>query len=93
MADVGVEATTAIVQSLTRRVARKELRDVLEGYSDKLAVFGVNPHAYIEAALMACVKNADLFKCTPASVALSLRQAAQTGLEIGRTAHLVPFST
>lgn len=79
--------TTAV----TKANPRKELRDVLEGYSDKLAVFGVNPHAYIEAALMACVKNADLFKCTPASVALSLRQAAQTGLEIGRTAHLVPY--
>lgn len=79
--------TTAV----TKANPRKELRDVLEGYSEKLAVFGVNPHAYIEAALMACVKNADLFKCTPASVALSLRQAAQTGLEIGRTAHLVPY--
>jgi recombination protein RecT len=67
------------------------LRVVLERYADKLTVFGVRADAYIEAALMAAVKTPELLKCTPESVALALRQCAQTGLEIGRTAHLVPF--
>lgn len=67
------------------------MRGTLEKLAPRLAVFGVRPEAYIEAALMAAVKTPQLFNCTPESVALSLRQCAQTGLEIGRTAHLVPF--
>lgn len=70
---------------------KKELREVLISHAPNLAAFGVNPDAYIQAALMACVKTPDLLRCTPESVALSLRQCAQTGLEIGRTAHLMPF--
>lgn len=72
---------------------RKDLQKVLQGYSSKLAVFGVSADAYIEAALMACVRTPDLLRCTPESIALALRQCAQAGLEIGRTAHLVPFGT
>lgn len=70
---------------------RQAYRATLEKYSNKLAVFGVRPEAYIEAALMAAVRLPDLFRCTPESVALALRQCAQVGLEIGRTAHLVPY--
>ena len=72
---------------------RAELRTTLTRYADKLAVFGVNPDAYIEAALMAVVKVPDLLKCSPESIALALRQCAQTGLEIGRTAHLLPYGS
>jgi phage RecT family recombinase len=78
-------------KAVARVDARQAYRATLEKYSDKLAVFGVRPEAYIEAALMAAVKLPDLFKCTPESVALALRQCAQVGLEIGRTAHLVPY--
>lgn len=78
-------------KAVARVDARQAYRATLEKYSDKLAVFGVRPEAYIEAALMAAVKLPDLFKCSAESVALALRQCAQTGLEIGRTAHLVPF--
>ena len=78
-------------KAVARVDARQAYRATLEKYSDKLAVFGVRPEAYIEAALMAAVKLPELFKCTPESVALALRQCAQVGLEIGRTAHLVPF--
>lgn len=74
-------------------VVRQQMQTTLNKYSEKLAVFGVDPKRYIEAALMACVKTPELFKCTPESVALALRQAAQSGLEIGRTAHLLPYGT
>jgi recombination protein RecT len=36
-------------------------------------------------------KNKDLLDCSPASVALALAVVAQWGLDIGLTAHLVPF--
>lgn len=78
-------------KAVARVDARQAYRATLEKYSDKLAVFGVRPEAYIEAALMAAVRLPELFKCTPESVALALRQCAQVGLEIGRTAHLVPY--
>jgi phage RecT family recombinase len=81
-----VSESTAVTKS-----SRKDLQSTLERYAPKLAVFGVRPEAYIEAALMAAVKTPELLKCTPESVALALRQCAQTGLEIGRTAHLMPF--
>ncbi len=67
------------------------LRQLMTAHADKLAAFGVDPAQYIEAAMMATAKNPDLLQCTPASIMLSLRQVAQTGLQIGRTAHLVPF--
>lgn len=77
--------------AVVRAEQRQAYRATLEKYSDKLAVFGVRPEAYIEAALMAAVRLPDLFRCTPESVALALRQCAQVGLDIGRTAHLVPY--
>jgi recombination protein RecT len=72
-------------------VATVQFRPMLTTHADKLAAFGVSPEAYIEAAMMATVKNPALLKCTPDSVMLALRQCAQTGLDIGRTAHLVPY--
>jgi recombination protein RecT len=62
-------------------------------HADKLEAFGVRPEAFIEAAMMATVKNPKLLACTTESILLALRQAAQTGLDVGRTAHLVPYST
>jgi recombination protein RecT len=75
------------------KAPRQHLATTLQKYAEKIAVFGVDPARYIEAALMACVKTPELFKCTPESVALALRQAAQSGLEIGRTAHLLPYGS
>lgn len=67
------------------------LRTQLERYTERLAVWGVEPGQYINAALIAATKVPALYECSPASIALALQQAAQTGLDIGRTAHLVPF--
>ena len=39
----------------TALAPRKELQVTLQRYADKIAVFGVDPARYIEAALMACV--------------------------------------
>lgn len=80
--------STGVVRSPAKNVS---LREALGRHSEKIAVFGVRPEAYIEAALMAAVKVPELLKCSPESIVLALRQCAQTGLEIGRTAHLVPF--
>jgi phage RecT family recombinase len=67
------------------------LRAQLMRHADKLEAFGVRPEAFIEAAMMATVKVPDLLKCSTESILLALRQAAQTGLDVGRTCHLVPF--
>lgn len=77
----------------TQERAQPSLRQLMNHHADKIAAFGVDPVQYIEAAMMATVKNPDLLNCTPESVMLSLRQVAQTGLIIGHTAHLVPFKT
>lgn len=69
------------------------LRQQLMRHADKLQAFGVRPEAFIEAAMMATVKTPDLLKCSTESILLALRQAAQTGLDVGRTCHLVPFGT
>ena len=69
------------------------LRAQLMRHADKLEAFGVRPEAFIEAAMMATVKVPDLLKCSTESILLALRQAAQTGLDVGRTCHLVPFGT
>lgn len=47
----------------------------------------------ITGALVAVGINADLAKCSPVSIATSLARVAQWGLEVGKTAHLVPFGT
>jgi recombination protein RecT len=62
-------------------------------HADKLEAFGVRPEAFIEAAMMATVKVPELLKCSTESILLALRQAAQTGLDVGRTCHLVPFGS
>jgi phage RecT family recombinase len=77
----------------TTNAKKPSLRAQLAHHADKLAVFGVSPDAFIEAAMMATVKNKDLLACSTESILLALRQCAQTGLDIGRTAHLVPFGT
>lgn len=45
----------------------------------------------ITGALVAAQTNPDLGKCNPQSVAVALARVAQWGLDVGDTAHLVPF--
>ena len=45
----------------------------------------------ITGALVAAQANPDLVKCNPQSVAVALARVAQWGLDVGDTAHLVPY--
>lgn len=51
----------------------------------------ITPERVITLTLVAATKTPQLFDCTTESIALSLMRVAQWGLEIGTTAHLVPF--
>lgn len=72
----------------------RTLKEVLESVSDQIAAVcppNVRPERVIRMALLAAHKNPSIAKSTPASVVFSVIQIAAWGLEIGRTAHLVPF--
>lgn len=51
----------------------------------------ITPERVITLTLVAATKTPQLFDCTTESIALSLIRVAQWNLEIGTTAHLVPF--
>lgn len=73
---------------VTRRLERDNfvaaLGNVLPKYLD--------PRRMVQVALLACTRQPELLNCTPESIAQSVMTVAQWGLEIGRTAHLVPYS-
>ena len=76
------------------REQRNELRAELSRYSESFAK--VLPKTFtaerlITLTLVAATKTPELFNCSPESIALSVVRVAQWGLEIGTTAHLVPF--
>jgi recombination protein RecT len=54
---------------------------------------GVTPDAWARTALLAITKNTRLLNCTEESIAQAALQIAVWGLEIGRTAHMVPYGT
>lgn len=77
-------------------VAKKELREVLFAKADDYAAAlpeGYTANRLITGALVAYQLNPDLQKCTPASIAVALARVAQWGLDVGDTAHLVPFGS
>ncbi|MDX2060283.1 MAG: recombinase RecT [Gemmatimonadales bacterium] len=49
------------------------------------------PSRLITGAMVAAQANPTLLKCNPRSVALALARVAQWGLDVGDTAHLVPY--
>jgi recombination protein RecT len=70
---------------------------LIEGSRERIGAIlppGITPERFIKTALVAYSQNGDLKKCTPASILLSVMQAAELGLEIGKPldlCHLVPF--
>lgn len=52
---------------------------------------GYRPDRLITGAMLAVSKNPALLNCTPVSIAVALGQVAQLGLDVGITAHLVPY--
>jgi recombination protein RecT len=86
--------TTAVAKVKAAPVTPSDtLRVALAPSTESLTALGVDPRQYIEAALIAATKEPKLFRCTPESLMLALKQCAQTGLTLGRTAHLLPFGT
>lgn len=72
------------------------IRNTLEERADVIATLlprHFTPERMIAAVLVAATRNEKLFQCTKASLLLSVLRVAQWGLDIGRTAHLVPFKT
>jgi recombination protein RecT len=88
-------------QDANRTVANAGKRDKVESFRSSLVKFEptiasvlpeyVKPERVIALTLTAATKNPKLFDCSMESIALSLIQVAQWDLEIGTTAHLVPF--
>lgn len=52
---------------------------------------GVSYARVVAAAQLAAMKTPALHQCTPQSLVMSIAKILQWGLEIGETAHLVPF--
>lgn len=72
----------------------KQLRDELVKYEGSIAKAlpkHLTPDRLTTFALVAANENPKLFECTAESIALSLMRCAQLGLDVGRTAYLVPF--
>lgn len=63
------------------------------GYYERLLPKGYAPERLMTGAMVAIQANPLLLKCDPKSIALSLARIAQWGLDIGDTAHLVPYGT
>lgn len=76
----------------------RTLSAALAPYAPKLiqaATTHGDAHRYVQRQLVlagvAAQKNPELAKCDPASVAVALVRVCTAGLEVGTTAHLVPF--
>lgn len=80
----------------TAVVSRKDIKAELERFAPSYANLlpkGYTPQRLITGALIAIQANPDLLKCTPISIATALGRISQWGLDVGDTAHLVPFGT
>lgn len=87
---------TRLTVQQERQENYKSLRVALEASAPKLMEVlpkGVTPERMVRMTLVAVSKNIDLLKCSRDSVLTAVLQVASWGLEIGRTAHLVPFGT
>lgn len=73
-----------------RDALKAELAGFLPSYRQLLPP-GYSAERLVTGALVAVTRNPDLLKCTSLSVATALAQVAQWGLDIGTTAHLVPY--
>jgi recombination protein RecT len=76
------------------REKRDELRAELSRYAPRFAQVlpkHLTPDRMVTLTLVAAIKTPLLFDCTMESIALSVMKISQWGLEIGETAHLVPF--
>lgn len=84
--------------SMTKPEARQDPRVILraeltkyQGSLAKVLAKGITPESVVALTLVAATRSPALFDCTPESIAMALMRIGQWGLEIGTTAHLVPF--
>lgn len=73
---------------------RDALKQTLAGFLPsygKLLPRGYEPERLVTGALVAATRNPELLKCDPTSIAVALATVAQWGLDLGTTAHLVPY--
>lgn len=73
-----------------RDALKQRLAQFLPSYGNLLPK-GYEPERLVTGALVSVQRNPDLLKCDPMSVATALASVAQWGLDLGTTAHLVPF--
>lgn len=85
------ESTAVAVASPNGKGAMVKLLEPRAETLANLLPEGLRVERVIAAAQLAAYQNPDLLKCEPASIFLAVAKAAQCGLEIGTTAHLVPF--
>lgn len=91
---MGATATKEPTASLAKPTKGDWIRNTLEERADVIATLlprHFTPERVIAATLVAATKNPRLFDCTRQSLLLSVLRIAQWGLDVGRTAHLVPF--
>ena len=78
------------VATRPRDVLKQTLAGFLPSYG-KLLPAGYAPERLVTGALVAATRNPELLKCDPTSIAVALATVAQWGLDLGTTAHLVPY--
>lgn len=86
--------TTGTAVAVANPNAKGAMAKLLEPRAETLAALlpkGLEVSRVIAAAQLAAYQNPDLLKCDPASIFLAVGRIAQWGLEVGTTAHLVPF--
>lgn len=77
-----------------QREAKGGIQALIEARRNRIEPFlpeGVNLDRVIASAFLACKENPALLECEPESIVLAVAKIQQWGLEIGTTAHLVPF--
>lgn len=81
---------------MTSTAVVRTIKTALEERADsfaKLLPKNYPPDRLIAGALVALQLNPDLKKCSESSLVVALSQVAQAGLDVGDTAHLVPYGT
>lgn len=73
-----------------RDLLKAELAKFMPSYQSLLPS-GYSADRLITGALVAATRNDDLLKCDKLSIAVALATVAQWGLDVGYTAHLVPY--
>lgn len=82
--------TSTAVATKPREALKQTLAGFLPSY-EKLLPKGYEANRLVTGALVAATRNPELLKCDPQSIAVALATVAQWGLDLGTTAHLVPY--